>query len=57
MSEINIFITFESWYKERPDATISGTISNRRDKIIEILDNEGYTQIINIDRCFAITYK
>lgn len=57
MTDINIYITFESWYKERPDATISGTIMNQKDNIIEIVDNEGFTQIINIDKCFAITHK
>lgn len=57
MSEINIYISFESWYKEMPDATINGTVINQKDNIIEIADNEGFTQIINVDRCFAITYK
>lgn len=57
MVEINLYMKFESWYGESPDAVIRGSIIEKNDKYIEILDENQYTQIIMLDKFFAITYR
>ncbi|MCX7920594.1 MAG: hypothetical protein N3B21_01010 [Clostridia bacterium] len=54
--DIYIYTSFNSWLKEEPDATIRGSVSNKYDSYIEILDESGLTQIINIEKVFAVVY-
>ncbi|HEX9061193.1 MAG TPA: hypothetical protein VF941_13515 [Clostridia bacterium] len=56
MKEINIYANIESWLKEVPDAVIRGTVSIKNDNTIEIQDENGYTQIINMSKLFAIVF-
>ncbi|MDT8718875.1 hypothetical protein IAI10_19660 [Clostridium sp. 19966] len=57
MNEFNLYVSFDSWYREKPDAVIKGNMVEKNEKYIEILDSEGYTQIFNLDKIFSITYK
>ena len=56
MKEIYIYTNFHSWVEEAPDATIKGTIVRKNDYTLEILDNQGYTQIIVLDKLYAVVY-
>lgn len=57
MVELNLYVKFESWYSEDPDAVVRCSIVEKNDKFIEILDENQYTQILMLDKFFAITYK
>lgn len=57
MVELNLYIKYESWYRDSPDAVIKGRIIERNEKFIEILDENNYTQILMLDKFFAITYR
>lgn len=57
MFEINLYVKFESWYKDNPDGVIKGKIIEKNDRYIEILDENKYTQILVLDKFFAITYN
>lgn len=54
--EINIYATIDAWLKEDPDAVINGEVKGRGDGWVEIADENGFTQIINIHELFAIVY-
>ncbi|KNY26090.1 hypothetical protein [Pseudobacteroides cellulosolvens] len=54
--EINIYITFDSWMKEEPDAVIKGAIKFKGESHLEIQDENGYTQIINLNKLYAVVY-
>lgn len=54
--EINIYKDFMSWMNEAPDAVITGSVESKNSQFIEIIDENGYTQIINLDKLFAIVY-
>lgn len=56
MREINIYQNMESWLKETPNAVIKGTVKFRNDSFVEIYDENGFTQIINLNQLFAIVY-
>lgn len=56
IKDIYIYTTINSWVAETPDATIRGTVNSKENGYIEILDENGFTQIINIDRLFAVVY-
>jgi hypothetical protein len=56
MKEIYIYASLSSWIDESPEATIKGIVNNKSTNHIEILDENGFTQIINIDKLYAIVY-
>jgi hypothetical protein len=56
MKEIFLYTNIGSWLDEKPDATINGTIRDRTDRILVIEDQEGYTQIVNLDKLFCVVY-
>jgi hypothetical protein len=56
MKNIYMYLTFNSWISETPDAEIRGNVVKVSSNIIEITDEQGYTQIINLDNLFAVVY-
>jgi hypothetical protein len=54
--EINIYLTFDSWMDEKPDAVIRGIVKFKGDSHVEIQDENGFTQIMNLNKLFAIVY-
>ncbi|MCE1246025.1 MAG: hypothetical protein LWY06_05225 [Firmicutes bacterium] len=56
-SEIFIYSNIGSWNNEKPDASITGRIARKTDKFIEIQDDGGYIQMIELDKVFAVVYK
>ncbi|MGE5474551.1 MAG: hypothetical protein ACM3UU_10055 [Ignavibacteriales bacterium] len=57
MREIFIYTSPDQWDKDEPFSSVKGDVINKTEKYIEIIDENGYTQIINIDKVFAIVYK
>lgn len=56
IKDIYFYSNIQSWLNESPDATIKGTIISKSSGFIEIQDENGYTQIINLDKLYAIVY-
>jgi len=56
MREIYIYTTFSSWLEERPDAVVNGTVLEKNSRFIELADENGYTQILVLDKLFAVVY-
>jgi len=56
MKEIFIYATIESWMNDVPDTSLQGKVVNKNNQMIEIVDDNGYTQLINIAKLFAIVY-
>ena len=54
--QINFYFSVDSWLEENPDTSITGVVVSKGDGYIEIQDNDGYTQIINISKLFAVVY-
>jgi len=57
MKEINIYECFDSWLSETPDAVIKGKVKRNDGICIEILDENNYTQLINLQKIYAIVYE
>jgi len=57
MREIFIYTSADQWDKDEPFSSVKGDVVNKSEKYIEIIDENGYTQIINMDKVFAIVYK
>lgn len=57
MKEINLYLTYNAWYNEQPDAVIKGIVVEKNKDFIEILDDSQYTQIIMLNKLFALTYR
>ena len=57
MVEVYLYLTYDSWYRENPDATIKGRIIEKNPSYIEILDENNYTQMLMVNKFFAITYN
>jgi hypothetical protein len=55
--EIYLYLTYDSWYREKPDATIKGNVTEKGQNYLEILDENNYTQMLMLDKFFAITYN
>lgn len=55
--EIYVYSNIASWNNEKPDAEIKGRIALKTDKFIEIQDDGGYRQIIELDKVFAVVYR
>lgn len=56
MRDIYIYSCLQFWMDETPDTTIHGRIVNRGESFIEIEDDHGYTQLINLEKLFAVVY-
>jgi hypothetical protein len=56
MKEIFIYSTLEAWMNDRPDTTLNGKVKNINNQLLEISDENGFTQIINLEKLFAIVY-
>jgi hypothetical protein len=56
MKDIFIYTTIRSWLDESPDATLRGKILDVETNYIQILDENGYTQIIMLDKLYAVVY-
>jgi hypothetical protein len=54
--EINIYVSFESWNREMPDSVIRGSVVEKSDGYIVVADENGYTQIINLNKLYAVVY-
>ncbi|MCE1246966.1 MAG: hypothetical protein LWY06_09995 [Firmicutes bacterium] len=57
MREIYIYSNIGSWEKEKPDGVLKGQIVEKHDTFIEIVDENGWRQIIVLDKVFAIVYQ
>ena len=56
MKEIYFYETMDNWINENPSTSIKGYIVSKHESYIEISDENGYTQIININKLFAVVY-
>jgi hypothetical protein len=56
LKEIYIYFEPKSWLNEQPEATIHGRVTEKSDKYIQIEDDNGLTQLIILDKVFAIVY-
>lgn len=56
MKDIYLYVSLSSWQNEQPDAVVKGEVISRNNSLIEIKDESGFTQIINLDRLFVIVY-
>lgn len=56
MKNIYIYESISSWNAETPEATIKGYVVNKINGIIEITDENGFTQLINLAKIFAVVY-
>jgi len=56
MREIYIYTNIDSWLNEKPDGVLNGTVLEKNTKYIEIADENGYTQILVLDKLFAVVY-
>ena len=56
MKEIFIYTNFSSWLEEKPDAVIKGTVTRNYEGYIEVRDENGLTQLINMEKLFAVVY-
>lgn len=57
MKEINIYKSMNSWLDERPEAVIRGVVQKKDGNIVEILDENNYVQLININSIYALVYE
>lgn len=56
MKDIYIYATLDSWLREEPDASLRGDVLRRTEFIMEIRDEQGYTQYINLQKLFAVVF-
>jgi hypothetical protein len=56
MKDIYIYSRIEGWIDEKPDTVVKGVVKGKTDKYIEIQDENGYTQILVLDKLFAVVY-
>lgn len=56
MKDINIYADINSWLDESPTAVIRGYVSSKNDTFVEIVDENGYTQLLNMTKLFAVVY-
>lgn len=56
MRDIFIYMSIKSWLGEKPEGTIKGTVMSKENGLLEIRDENGYTQIINLAQTFAVVY-
>lgn len=56
MRDIYIYATIHSWLTEKPEGNFKGNVTSKGNGYIEIMDEHGYTQIINLSQVFAVVY-
>ncbi|MDA8235155.1 MAG: hypothetical protein M0Z31_10215 [Clostridia bacterium] len=56
MKDIYIYESIDSWLKEEPEATLKGYVQRHTDLLLEIRDDKGFTQFINLSKLFAVVY-
>lgn len=56
MKDIYIYETIQSWLSEQPEATLKGYVQKHTDHVLEIRDEKGYTQYLNVAKIFAVVY-
>jgi hypothetical protein len=56
MKDIFFYDTMEAWINETPSTSLKGYIVSKNDNYIEISDSNGYTQLININKLFAVVF-
>lgn len=56
MKDIYFYENLEAWINENPSTSIKGYIVSKNQNYIEISDENGLTQIININKLFALVY-
>lgn len=56
IKEIYIYSTIEAWLSDTPDTILKGSINSRNATILEIQDESGLTQLINMEKLFAVVY-
>ncbi len=54
--DIFLYATLSAWLQENPDGSVKGTVMSKNGSIIEILDENGLTQLINLDKLYAVVY-
>ena len=56
MQDINIYSTIDDWEDEKPYAVLKGTVEELKDTYIKIRDENGLTQILVLNKLFAVVY-
>jgi hypothetical protein len=56
LKNIYIYLTAENWNNDKPEVVILGSVVSQHESYIEIRDEKGYMQIINIQKVFAVVY-
>jgi hypothetical protein len=56
VKDIYFYINISSWLSETPDGVLKGAVISKTGNYLEILDENGYTQIINLEKLFAVVY-
>lgn len=55
--EIFFYETMEEWVNDNPSTSIKGYVVSKNQNYIEISDENGFTQIININKLYSIVYR
>lgn len=56
MKDIFLYSTLDSWLREEPDATLKGYVQRHSDYLLEVKDEKGFIQLINLSKLFAVVY-
>lgn len=56
MKDIYFYETMDAWINENPSTSIKGYVLSKNNNYIEISDENGFVQIINISKLFAVVY-
>jgi len=56
MKDIYFYETMEAWIGEKPSTSVKGYVVSKNQNYIELSDENGFTQIININKLFAVVY-
>ncbi len=56
MKDIYLYASIESWLREEPDATVKGYVQRHSDYLLEVKDEKGFVQLINLAKLFAVVY-
>lgn len=56
VKDIYLYTTLENWLREEPDATLKGYVQKHSDYLLEIKDEKGFIQLVNLSKLFAVVY-
>lgn len=56
MKDIYVYLTFDAWAVEEPDATVCGQVVDQDDNVLELKDEQGCTHYINLQKVFAVVF-